>query len=154
MNSKALITAFVAGFLFSVGLVVSGMTQPDKVIGFLDIFGDWDPALIGVMGGGVVVYFLFFKQITGRPRPVFSDIFQVPTRREITPSLVIGSLLFGAGWGIGGLCPGPAMASLVSGTTEVLTFAVFMFAGMILFRFVEPLLQKKPAAQSEAQAKA
>lgn len=137
MKTKRHLLAFFVGLLFAAGLAVSQMTRPDRVIGFLDIFGDWDPTLLGVMGGGVLVYFLLFERVTNRPTPVFSDIFRIPERNEITSRLVIGSALFGIGWGIAGYCPGPALTSIPSGFTDVLIFVAAMAAGMLLFRLYD-----------------
>lgn len=145
MNRKALATAFVAGLLFSVGLGISGMTQPEKVSGFLDVFGQWDPALMGVMGGGILVALIFFRRVMARGVPVFATYFDVPNRKDITPSLVAGSAMFGIGWGIAGYCPGPAVASLVTGSSEVLVFFAAMIGGMMLFRVLEPVI--RPASQ-------
>lgn len=148
MNRKALATAFLAGLLFSVGLGISGMTMPTKVVGFLDMFGSWDPALAGVMGGGILVALLFFRKIIGRGQPFFSTRFDVPTGKDITPSLVIGSAMFGMGWGIAGYCPGPAVTSLVTGSREVMMFTGAMLAGMLLFRLLEPWLRRSENVES------
>lgn len=158
MNRKILGLAFVSGFLFSVGLGISGMTQPSKVFGFLDIFGAWDPALMGVMGGGILVAAIFYRRVIRRDAPIFAETFQVPSLRSITPSLVVGSGLFGIGWGIAGYCPGPAVTSLVTGSSEVLIFTGAMIAGMLLFRLTERLfgsraeLEPSPVAGAQADA--
>lgn len=134
MKLTASMTALVAGLIFSIGLGIGGMTQPDKVIGFLDVAGSWDPSLMGVMGGGMLVAFFAFRWAARRGTPIFAEKFEIPKRTDITPQLVVGSALFGAGWGIGGYCPGPGLASLVSGSTHAFVFVGTMLAGMLLFR--------------------
>lgn len=121
---------FAAGLLFSVGLALAGMTQPQKVIGFLDFFGDWDPSLAFVMAGAIVTYGGLFPLVTRRKGPVFASLFRIPDRRDITPSLVGGAAVFGVGWGLGGFCPGPALASIPTGGPMVLVFLGAMFAAM------------------------
>lgn len=148
MNRKALVSAFFAGLLFSVGLGISGMTVPANIVGFLDFFGDWNPALAGVMGSGVIVALVLFRRTTDRTKPFFANVFDIPKRTDITPSLVIGSGMFGVGWGLGGFCPGPALTSLVSGSTQVLTFFVAMVAGMVLFRLTQPYFPVRGAAKN------
>ncbi len=121
---------FGAGVLFAVGLALGGMTQPQKIIAFLDITGDWDPSLAWVMVGAMLTYGPLFRLVTRRKGPVFASLFQIPTRRDITPSLVAGAALFGIGWGLSGLCPGPALASAPTAAPFILVFVVTMFAGM------------------------
>lgn len=130
---KNAVTAFWVGVLFAIGLGLSGMTQPQKVIGFLDIFGAWDPSLIFVMGGAVGVHFLTFRWILKRTSPLFSPKWHLPTKTEITPALVMGSILFGIGWGIAGFCPGPALTSLGSLQAKPLVFVVSMVLGMYAY---------------------
>lgn len=134
---KNVVTAFAVGFLFALGLGISGMTQPQKVVGFLNLFGGWDPSLMFVMGGAIGVHFFTFKLIRRRKSPLFSAEWHVPTKTEITPALVLGSILFGIGWGLGGFCPGPALASLGSFELRPFIFVVSMFVGMILFKVVD-----------------
>jgi uncharacterized membrane protein YedE/YeeE len=144
------LSAFAAGVLFAVGLSVSGMVQPDKVQGFLDFAGDWQPALMFVMGGAVVVYTIAFRLIHGkRQTPLAEARFYVPTRRDITPRLIGGAVMFGAGWGLAGFCPGPAIASLGTGAGTVMLFVGAMIAGMYLFEVVDPLLKKLNAPASD-----
>ncbi len=131
---KNRLAALVVGFIFAIGLGVSGMTQPQKVIGFLDLFGNWDPSLIFVMVGGIIVHFVTYKLIRKRKMPLFSGDWHVPTKKEITPALIMGSVLFGIGWGLGGFCPGPAVTSLASFESGPYIFVVSMLAGMFLFR--------------------
>lgn len=127
------------GLLFGLGLVVSEMVNPEKVRNFLDIAGAWDPSLILVLGAAVVVTFFGYRLTTAMlDRPVLGDAFHFPTKREITPRLVIGSLLFGIGWGMGGLCPGPSLTSLFVGNAEIWSFVVAMLVGMWLVEHVLP----------------
>jgi len=126
------LAAFGAGVVFALGLGISGMTQPAKVAGFLDFFGDWDPALAGVMGGAVVVNFLLHALITRKlSAPLLDARFALPTRRDIDHRLLLGAVIFGAGWGLGGYCPGPGIVSLVSGAPEALAFFGFMVVGVL-----------------------
>lgn len=122
------------GFLFAVGLGFSGMTQPQKVMGFLDVFGDWDPTLLFVMVGAIGVHFFCYRIIRKRNSPMLSSEWHIPTTKEITPSLVFGSVIFGLGWSLGGFCPGPALVSLVTLSSSVTQFAFGMVLGMLIFR--------------------
>lgn len=140
---KNAIAAFVVGFIFAVGLVISGMTQPQKVVGFLNLFGEWDPSLIFVMGGAVVLHFITYRFIRRRKSPLLAPDWQVPTKTEITPALVIGAVLFGVGWGLGGFCPGPAVTSLASFEVRPLIFVGSMLVGMMLFKMVDKKLKIK-----------
>lgn len=129
-----LLTVFISGVLFSAGLGISGMTQPTKVIGFLDIFGRWDPSLICVMAGAVAVNVIFYRLTLKRLHPRFAAQFTVPSKRPINLPLFTGAALFGVGWGLSGYCPGPAIVSAVSGWASTLTFVASMLAGMYLFQ--------------------
>lgn len=121
----------IAGALFGVGLMISGMTRPARVIGFLDPLGGWDPSLAFVMGGAVLAYAVAFRLICrGRERPWFDVRFHVPTRRDIDARLVLGAAIFGIGWGLGGLCPGPGIVSAFAGSTSAMAFVIAMLAGM------------------------
>jgi uncharacterized membrane protein YedE/YeeE len=124
----------LAGIVFGAGLAVSGMTNPAKVLAFLDVAGRWDPTLAFVMGGAVSVSAVAFALARRRARPWLAEAFAVPTRRDIDPALLAGSALFGAGWGLVGLCPGPALASLVRGAPEVYVFTAAMVTGVALYR--------------------
>ncbi|MCA9525982.1 MAG: YeeE/YedE family protein [Myxococcales bacterium] len=131
------LSLFAAGLMFAAGLALSGMTQPAKVIGFLDFFGAWDPALIFVMVGAIAVNFVALRFILRQPKPVFAASFGIPTRRDLDPRLIGGSAIFGVGWGLAGFCPGPALTSLPTLATPILVFVGFMLAGMALFDLVE-----------------
>lgn len=131
------VVAFIAGLIFAVGLAVSGMTQPHKVIGFLDLFGDWDPSLIFVMIGAILVHAVGFQMIKRRASPVLDSAFHLPGEKKIMRPLVTGAMLFGIGWGLGGFCPGPALVSLVTLNVRPLVFVVAMVVGMICFRYLD-----------------
>ena len=133
------ISPFLGGVLLAVGLGVSGMTQPQKIIGFLNFLGDWDPTLLFVMCGAVITYALSFRLIRKRSSPFFTEKFYLPTRKDIDLKLIIGSMIFGVGWGLAGYCPGPGLTALASGTSEAIFFSLSMFAGMALFQFVNYL---------------
>lgn len=127
---KALAAAFGSGALFGTGLVVSGMTKPAKVVGFLDLFGRWDASLLFVMVGAIAVHALLFRIVLRRRSPLFDGRFHVPTRKDIDTRLVVGAAVFGVGWGLGGFCPGPGLVSAASGATAALVFVVGMTLGM------------------------
>ena len=131
------LSAFVAGLIFAVGLVLGGMTQPSKVIGFLDFFGAWDPSLAFVMGGAVVTHFILFRLILRRPSPLLAERFQLPSRRDLTGSLIGGSALFGIGWGLGGYCPGPGIVGVPSGASEAAVFVLGLVGGFVVYRLFE-----------------
>jgi len=125
------LASFACGLLFGIGLVLSGMTQPAKVLGFLDIFGQWDATLAFVMGGALIVSSLGYALARRFGQPVLGTTLHWPTRKDIDAPLVIGSLLFGIGWGLIGLCPGPALVDLASLSPPVIGFVVAMAVGMI-----------------------
>ena len=123
------LTALVAGTLFGLGLAISQMTNPAKVLAFLDIAGDWDPSLAFVMAGAVAVSFVAFRVARTRHTPLLGDTFRLPTRRDIDAPLVVGALLFGVGWGLAGLCPGPAITAVLSGSPAHASQIVSVTAG-------------------------
>ena len=132
------ISALIAGLIFGLGLTISQMVNPAKVISFLDVFGHWDPSLAFVMIGGLLVTAVGFRLVTGRQQPLFADRFLIPTNRLIDTRLAIGSILFGVGWGLVGLCPGPAVAAVTVGGVPVFVFVLSMVAGAFLYeRFDE-----------------
>ena len=131
-----ILSALVAGVIFGAGLVLSQMVNPNKVINFLDITGDWDPSLMFVLGGAVITTTIAYRFIFSNKKPVFADDFQLPTLLKIDRQLLIGAVLFGAGWGVIGYCPGPAVASLGFGFEEPLIVVISMLAGMLLCRAI------------------
>ena len=126
--------ALAVGILFSLGHGISGMTQPEKVFGFLDLLGNWTPSLIFVMIGAILVHFLAFRVISKRPFPLFSSQWYLPTETKITYPLVVGSVIFGMGWALGGYCPGPALTSLASFESRPAIFFASMIFGMLAFK--------------------
>ena len=126
---RSFLSAFLSGLLFALGLGLSGMTDPANVIGFLDVGGAWDPSLLFVLGGAVGVTVLAFRFVLRMRRPLLADAFDIPGVRRIDRRLVVGSLLFGIGWGLGGYCPGPALTSLPTLSPEVIVFVIAMVAG-------------------------
>lgn len=132
-RTMSILLAAVTGALFGAGLLISGMTEPARVIGFLDVTRGWDPTLAFVMGGAVLVYAVAFRAITARRVDPWFDIrFHVPTRRDIDLPLVAGAALFGVGWGLGGLCPGPGLVSAAAGSGSAIVFVVAMLVGMMV----------------------
>lgn len=136
MNQNIRLSAFFCGLLFAVGLGFSGMTLPSKVIGFLDLFGQWDPSLIFVMGGALITHALLYPFIRRKPSPVFARSFQVPPNGPVTVSLVVGAILFGLGWGLAGYCPAPVLVSLASLRAEPFLFVGAMLIGMLFASLV------------------
>lgn len=132
-----IVTAFIAGLVFGIGLLLGGMTDPAKVLGFLDLAGNWDPSLAFVMGGAVLVGLVAFRIAGGRERSLLGEAMRLPTATRIDRRLVLGSIAFGVGWGVAGFCPGPALASLATGGTRVLLFTGAMLAGMAVFELLE-----------------
>lgn len=138
MNPKNWV-AFVSGLIFALGLGLGGMTQPQNILAFLDITGDWNPSLIFVMVGAILVHGLSYQFIKHRPSPLLDSTFKLPTNKIVDRRLVIGSAIFGTGWGLSGYCPGPGLTSVFSGQSSTLIFVVSMLAGMFVFNFVEKL---------------
>ncbi|WP_049734939.1 YeeE/YedE family protein [Rhizobium ecuadorense] len=132
LNLRRSSAAFASGIVFGFGLSLSGMLDPVRVQGFLDIFGAWDPSLAFVLGGAVIVTFIGVQAMKRMTHPAFDDSFHVPENREIDAPLVVGSTLFGLGWGIGGFCPGPAVASLSIGLPQTVLLVAAMLVGMTL----------------------
>ena len=140
------IMALIVGLVFGIGLIVSGMTDPSKVIGFLDLAGPWDPSLGFVMAGAILVGLLAFPLAAKRERSLLGDAMRLPTSTQIDRRLVLGGLAFGAGWGLAGYCPGPALASLASGSEKPLIFSAAMLAGMAIFELIERLRSRAKLA--------
>jgi uncharacterized membrane protein YedE/YeeE len=128
------VVAFACGVTFALGLGIGGMTQPARVIAFLDVAGDWDPRLAFVMFGAIAVYAPAYRLALRRGHPVLAPAFHLPTLRNIDGPLVVGAMLFGIGWGLAGLCPGPAITSLASGEPAALLFVSAMLVGIALSR--------------------
>jgi len=137
---------FAVGLLFGWGLILAGMTDPGKVIGFLDLAGAWDPSLAFVMGGAIAVGFFAFALAKKRTTNLFGGALHLPTSRDIDRPLVIGALLFGAGWGLAGFCPGPGIVSMAAGEFKGLVFVTAMVAGMAVFEFTN----KRAAPKAKA----
>jgi uncharacterized membrane protein YedE/YeeE len=132
------VSAFASGLVFGLGLIVSRMVDPGKVLAFLDIFGDWDPSLAFVMAGAVAVSALGSLVAARRGAPVLAARLEIPTRRDLDARLIGGAALFGVGWGLAGFCPGPALTALTFGPGEVFVFVAAMVAGMALFTVALP----------------
>ncbi|PWF39047.1 YeeE/YedE family protein [Massilia glaciei] len=141
-----IIMALLVGLVFGMGLIVSGMTDPSKVIGFLDLAGNWDPSLGFVMGGAVLVGLVAFGFASRRDKSLLGAPMRLPSATEIDRRLVLGSVAFGAGWGLAGYCPGPALASLAAGGAKPMIFVAAMVAGMAIFELLERLPARGRAA--------
>ena len=144
------IAEFVVGLLFGLGLMLSGMTDPGKVIGFLDLFGTWDPSLALVMGGAIMVGFFAFTVAKKRTSTFLGGAMRLPTNMDMDKKLVIGSLLFGAGWGLAGFCPGPALVSMADGQPKALVFVLAMLVGMLGFELMDRLVHAPRKAKLNA----
>jgi uncharacterized protein len=151
-NRLALLTAYLTGLLFGLGLVLGGMTQPAKVVGFLDVTGAWDPSLAFVMAGAVGMHALFYRRVLRMRSPLLGGSFGLPTRRDITSRLVFGSALFGLGWGLAGFCPGPGLVSSATGSTSALLFVATMLGGMALYEPFERWLDVLAARRRQRAA--
>ncbi|AMA59139.1 DUF6691 family protein [Bradyrhizobium sp. CCGE-LA001] len=136
----AILVQFAIGLIFGLGLIVSGMSDPAKVLNFLDLggipAGTWDASLAFVMAGAVAVTFIGFNRVLKHARPVFAERFYLPSRRDIDVRIIAGPAIFGIGWGLAGFCPGPALTALGLGSTSAFIFVAAMFAGMVLARFI------------------
>jgi uncharacterized membrane protein YedE/YeeE len=131
------LVAFIVGFIFAIGLGYSGMTQPHVVKGFLDVFGEWNLSLLGVMGGAIGVHGVIYALIKRRQSPLLDTKFYLPEKKTLDKRLMFGAMIFGIGWGIAGICPGPGLVSIISGQKEILFFVGSMLLGMVTFKFVE-----------------
>ena len=143
-----LASVFLGGVLFAVGLGLSGMTDANKVIGFLNLAGSWDPSLAFVMVGAIGMHLILYRLIIKRSSPIFADIFHIPTRRDIDAKLVGGSALFGIGWGLGGFCPGPGIVSFSGLGQSAAIFVGAMLVGMVIQKIVHR--QKSPQSTESA----
>lgn len=151
---KAATASFAAGVLFAIGLGVSGMTQPSKVTGFLDLFGAWDASLAFVMVGAIAVYAVLYRLTLRRKAPLFDLRFHVPTRKDVDRRLVLGASLFGMGWGLGGYCPGPGLVSAAAGALPALVFVASMALGMKAEQLVSYWLVRAREARVDAASEA
>ena len=140
-----LLSTYLIGLIFGVGISISGMANPAKVLNFFDFAGTWDPSLALVMGGAVVVTFVGYRLVLARSGPIFGEGFVLPTSRTIDLRLVGGSAVFGVGWGIAGFCPGGALPALGTGRWEVLLFVAAMVAGIWLAKYLQSLGAASPA---------
>ena len=131
------ILALISGSIFGLGLTISSMTNPDKVLGFLDLFNNWDPSLAFVMGGAIIISAPMLFVLTKNKNLILSKEIHLPTNKEIDKKLIIGSLIFGAGWGLVGLCPGPAISSLALIEVPSIIFVIFMFIGFYCSKFIK-----------------
>lgn len=141
------LSEFLVGLVFGIGLIVSGMTDPGKVLGFLDLFGTWDPSLALVMGGAIGVGVFAFALARKRTVTFFGGVLRLPGSTQIDRPLVAGSLMFGAGWGLAGFCPGPAIVSLGAGQAKAAVFVAAMIAGMLLFEWLQTRGKEKSRLQ-------
>ncbi len=126
------VAAFFVGLIFALGLGLGGMTQPRRVVGFLDLFGDWDPSLIFVMFGALAIHIVMYRWIVRRKAPILGDRFHIPTKKTIDGPLILGAVLFGIGWGLAGYCPAPAITSLATFSLAPVVFVASLLAGMAL----------------------
>ena len=150
----SLLIQFFIGLLFGSGLVVSGMSDPQKVLNFLDLAaiaaGGWDASLLFVMGSGVVVTFIGYRLVLKRKQPVFDTQFHLPAAKPVDAAIIVGPAIFGIGWGLGGFCPGPAFTALGTGSAQAILFVIVMLVGMIIAR----VLALKTIGASAPAAKA
>jgi uncharacterized membrane protein YedE/YeeE len=150
---KRLVVAYFCGVLFALGLGISGMTHPSKVLAFLDVAGAWDPSLAFVMGGGVLVNFVFFRMARRRGAPLLASSFSLPAKSAVDASLVCGAGVFGVGWGLGGFCPGPAVVSVVTCGAPVVAFVVAMLVGMSVFDVIQRCSSRRCEAVAAPHAR-
>ena len=131
------LSSLISGIVFGLGLTISGMVNPEKVLGFLNIFNAWDPSLMFVMIGAILIFSPLFFIFKIKSRPIFSKKFVVSTNKNIDKNLIIGAIMFGAGWGLAGLCPGPAISAISFFNTDVYLFVLFMFVGFYLGNLIK-----------------
>lgn len=131
------LVSFSVGLLFALGLGLSGMTQTHVVKGFLDLFGNWNPNLMGVMVGAILVHTVVYRLVKNKSKPILETKFYLPTAKDIDKRLIAGAAIFGLGWGWAGICPGPGIVSLASGQTEIWVFVLAMLVGMFAFKSIE-----------------
>jgi len=146
-----LVAALVAGTLFGLGLAIAGMIDPAKVVNFLDIFGTWDPSLAFVMGGGLLVNAIATPFIMRRKTPMLAEFFRTPTKHQVDKRLIIGGVLFGAGWGIGGYCPGPMLTSLSFANSDIIVVVGAYIVGTFLARTMLRAWERDQQAQAQRE---
>ena len=129
--------SFIVGLIFAIGLGISGMTRPDVVRGFLDVFGEWNWSLMGVMAGAIGVHMIAFHLISKKNKPILEETFQIPKNKKVDFRLILGAAIFGIGWGWAGICPGPGIVSLASGNVVFVYFIIAMLIGMKTFQLIE-----------------
>jgi len=152
---KIKVGAFLGGAVFGIGLAIAGMTRPSKIIAFFDFFGDYDPSLAFVMGGAILVYAPVYRwAVRTWQHPVWAPAFSLPTRKDIDARLVVGSAIFGVGWGLGGYCPGPAFTSVGAGSYEALTFGAAMLVGVGGYQLFMRIHEGRTGGPADAQAAA
>jgi uncharacterized membrane protein YedE/YeeE len=149
---KANLVSFLSGIVFALGLGISGMTRPSKVIGFLDVAGAWDLSLAFVMLGAIGVFFIAYRMSRKMRAPLLAAQFSIPTRSDLDVQLISGAAIFGAGWGLAGFCPGPAIVSLASGALPVAVFVAAMAAGIYLHSMMQNLSRSRTTAVAIASA--
>ncbi|MGB8225171.1 MAG: YeeE/YedE family protein [Polyangiales bacterium] len=150
---KIKLGAFLGGTLFGVGLAIAGMTQPAKIIGFFDFFGSWDPSLAFVMLGAILVYTPVYRwAIRTWQRPIWAPAFSLPTRKDIDGRLILGSAIFGVGWGLGGYCPGPAFTSVGAGSEQALLFGAAMLVGVGAYQLLTRARENRTGTPADQQA--
>lgn len=138
-----IIASLIAGLMFGIGLIVAGMTNPAKVLGFLDLAGQWDPSLALVMGGAIAVGMVAFQAARRRSTSLLGDPMRLPTAVQLDRRLILGGVAFGIGWGLAGFCPGPALASLAAGGSKPAIFTAAMVAGMAFYELIERASSKR-----------
>jgi uncharacterized membrane protein YedE/YeeE len=152
---KVKIGAFLGGGLFGIGLAIAGMTQPAKIVGFFDFFGSWDPSLAFVMVGAILVYTPIYRwAVRTWQHPIWAPTFSLPTRKDIDGRLILGSAIFGVGWGLGGYCPGPAFTSVGARSDEALTFGLAMLVGVGAYQLFMRIREDRTGGPADQQAAA
>jgi len=152
---KVKIGAFLGGGLFGIGLAIAGMTQPAKIVGFFDFFGSWDPSLAFVMVGAILVYTPIYRwAVRTWQHPIWAPAFSLPTRKDIDGRLILGSAIFGVGWGLGGYCPGPAFTSIGARSDEALTFGLAMLVGVGAYQLFMRIREDRTGGPADQQAAA
>lgn len=141
-----LLVCYLIGLVFGVGISLSGMANPAKVLNFFDVAGTWDPSLAFVMGGALLVTVIGYRFVLRRPAPLMSGGFQLPMRRDLDPTLLGGAAVFGIGWGIAGFCPGGALPALGTGQNDVFIFVAALLAGIIVTKRVQGAIANRTAA--------